>query len=180
MLHTANVIKMFALGVRAIGLVSLVGLILCIVGSTSVTSLDQLASGQPLLSAGKILFAAVYVAVTVVTVFAVVLYYHTRTQRTQSAGEGSLILAVVIALPLILVRLIYAFLGTWGKDKAKYSPFTGSLARQIALSVWEEIAVSIVFIAIGFVVPKVSSNGDDANDVESKPEGASALRNGMI
>lgn len=173
MLPNRQSVSTFTMISRAIGLVSLVALILCIVGSTNVKSLEQLVSSQPLLTAGKIMFGVVYVAVTLITVFAIMLYYHTRSQRTQSNDEGVLLAAVVVALPLILVRLIYAYLGTWASDKARYSPFTGSLTLQITLSVWEEIAVSIVFIVVGFMVSRLPKDSSTAADVEANAVGSS-------
>lgn len=182
MLATPSAIKIFTLITRAVGLVSLVALILCIVGSTNVRSLNQLVSDQPLVTAGKIIYAIVYLAVVIITLFAIALYYYTRPSRAQSGGEGALISAVVVALPLILVRLIYAHLGTWTDDKARYGAFTGSLALQIALSVWEEIIVSIVFIVVGFVVPRMPKNGSGAGagagteGVGSKADGSLMLQ----
>lgn len=180
MLQSQRSVSTFTMISRAVSVVSLVALVLCIVGSTNVTSLEQLVSSQPLLTAGKIIFGVVYVAVVMITAFAIILYYHTRSQRTKPNDEGVLILAVVVALPLILVRLIYAYLGTWASDKARYSPFTGSLTLQITLSVGEEIAVSIVFIVIGFVVSKLPKDGSTAADFGPMQLGPQDNSIGMI
>lgn len=116
---------------------------------------------QPLLTAGKILFAVSLCAITAMTILSAFLHKRVRQDGTQTeagtngGGEMILLIAVAVSIPLIAIRLVYAFLSSFGTDRARFSPFTGSVGLQVALSVWEEIVVVLMFVVVGFMVPKI-------------------------
>jgi hypothetical protein len=169
-LPTATAQRSFKYIVSAINLIGLAGLIICIKGSTDITSLDQLTS-QPLLTAGKVLFAVSLASITALAIMSAFLHRRVRREGKpyeageNAGGEGILLVAVFVAVPLIAVRLVYAFLSSFGKDRARFSPFTGSIGLQVALSVWEEIVVVVMFVVVGFMVPKVVAPKKSAEDV---------------
>lgn len=110
MLPSQGAIQAFDIFSQLTGLIPLAGFILCIVGSINVKILSQLTS-QPLLNAGGTLFGVTYCAHEASPIIAWAPHRNIWREGAIS-GEGVLVAAVAIGLPLILVRLIYAFLGS--------------------------------------------------------------------
>lgn len=96
MLPSAGAVKAFNIFSQVTGLIPLAGFVLFIIGAVNVRSFSQLTS-QPLLNAGRILFAVTYHAVAVSTIIAWGSHRNIPRQRGTS-GEGVLIAAVAIAL----------------------------------------------------------------------------------
>jgi len=67
-------------------------------------------------------------------------------------GEKRIGHAVLIAMPLILLRLIYAALDTFRHDK-KFNIYNGSVAALVCMALLEEIIVVIIYILLGYVIP---------------------------
>lgn len=97
---------------------AIIAFVLCIVGATSATSLASV-EAQDTIHAGVILYTVVFVMLLLLTVLA-----WWSKQRTDK-GEGRLILAVICALPLLFVRLLYAILAAFSQSSV-FDPITGS------------------------------------------------------
>ena len=71
--------------------------------------------------------------------------------------DGWLIVAVAVTNPLMLVRMVYSLLSTYApvESRGLYSPFSGSIAIQAGMSVWEEMVIVMVYVAVGFVVGRL-------------------------
>ena len=71
--------------------------------------------------------------------------------------DGWLIVAVAVTNPLMLVRMVYSLLSTYApvETRGRYSPFSGSIAIQAGMSVWEEMLIVVVYVAVGFVVGRL-------------------------
>lgn len=62
---------------------------------------------------------------------------------------SQLLLGVVIALPLVAVRLVYGVSSLMLELNNPYSEFTTSLAIKVCLSVIPEMLLTIVFVVVG-------------------------------
>jgi uncharacterized membrane protein len=155
---------------RLVGLFALVGVILSIVGSTESSNLT---SG--LVNAKTQAGLALYIAAWVGTcgLFTLV----ARRYESIEDGEHRLLLAVGIALPLILVRLIYSCIYTFGHVK-QFNMLTGNVTIQLVMAVLEEIVVVLVCLGIGLTLqvrpnaeyshqPSVSTRQGDSFELES-------------
>ncbi|GAP93246.1 putative transmembrane protein [Rosellinia necatrix] len=72
------------------------------------------------------------------------------------AGERRIVLAVAVALPFLLVRVVYSAVGTFGQDPA-FRAATGDVNLLLGLAVVEEIFIVFVVLAVGVtlkVLPK--------------------------
>lgn len=138
---------------RAIQLCVTLGLILSIVGGTSSVSSTGVYSVQTTSKAGVCLYILAYIALVFVTVISVSKIGYV------SSGESRLVWAVVIAMPFILVRLIYSLLTVFHHDK-HFSTFSGSVVILVVMAILEEMFVVLVYLLAGFLTdaaPKSAS-----------------------
>ncbi|CAI7666970.1 unnamed protein product [Penicillium viridicatum] len=154
---------------RVITLISLVAVILSIVGATTNSNIGQGAVNTES-KVGLVLYLVTWIGVF--GLFLVVL------QRNQSIedGEHRLLLAVEISLPLILIRLVYSFIYSFG-HKSEFNMVSGNVTIQLVMAVLEEIVVVFVCLGIGLTLqvrptaeytqqPSVYS-GEDTVELES-------------
>ena len=133
---------------------------LCIVGATSAPSAAQIYQ-ETTLHIGYILYTVVLVILTLLTLGA------WMAMRKKGRGEGLLVLAVLCALPLLWVRLIYSLLAIFShlKTFSMASNSTSSETASLFMSVLEEMAVVLIYLATGLKVsalpegPESSSAG---------------------
>lgn len=137
---------------------AVVALILCIVGATS-ASVPAKIESEPTVKIGIILYVVVYAMLVLLTLGA---WYG---KRRTGEGEGMLVLAVFCALPLILVRLLYAVLATFS-HRHEFDPATASQTIQLFMSVIEEMAVVVIYLATGMKLPAVPA--DRASNTREK------------
>jgi len=105
----------------------------------------------------------VYAGLVFLTIAAGLLYRRRAAHNPDyEAGPGQskdgwLIVAVAVTNPLMLVRMVYSLLSTYApvESRGEYSPFSGSIAIQAGMSVWEEMVIVIVYVAVGFVVGRL-------------------------
>ncbi|KAJ6076112.1 hypothetical protein N7499_008093 [Penicillium canescens] len=155
---------------RAVSLLSLVALIVSIVGSTENSDITHGLVNT------KTQVALVLFLVTWVGVCILFLLVANRSHSIED-GEHRLLLAVGISLPLILVRLIYSFIYSFG-HKSDFSMLSGNVTVQLVMSVLEEIVIVLVCLGIGLTLqvrpspeyshqPSVSDRQSDAIEMES-------------
>jgi hypothetical protein len=129
------------------------GLILGIVGGIDAgNSFEQVnASGQhvfhpgPLNKAGSIILIACYVAIVAVTALITIFKSHIEP------GENRLYLAVVLALPFLLVRLVYTGFSTFSYNP-KFNILDGNTTIFICMALIEELIIVIIFEAAGLTL----------------------------
>jgi hypothetical protein len=124
------------------------GLILCIVGGTSATSTSGGAVQVPTTSkVGIILYILAYAAVCFIC------FLSTTNISYAGSGEKRLALVVVLALPFILVRLVYSALTVFKHDH-DFNFINGSVVLLVVMAVMEEIVVVHLYLILGFFVEK--------------------------
>jgi hypothetical protein len=142
LLPNASRRKIFPAGVfRAVQLPAFVGLILCIVGASTASNPTEINS-QPTLHAGVILFCVVLAGLAVLTAGAWYL------EGAQHHSERILIYAVALALPFLLVRLIYTCLAVFSKLH-DFQLIGGSETVRLVMATIEEMVVVFIFLGAG-------------------------------
>lgn len=118
-----------------------VALILCIVGASSAASALDITQDSKV-KAGVTLYV-----VCLAALLCLELYAYLRCRKT-GAGEGILILVLLVAQPFLWVRVIYGLLvvystgGTFGLQ-------TGSQTADLCMAVLEEMFVVLIYLAAG-------------------------------
>lgn len=155
---------------RVISIISLIAVILSIVGATTNSNISQgLVTTES--KVGMVLYL-----VTWIGVFGLFLLVLQRNQNIED-GEHRLLLAVGISLPLILVRLIYSFVYSFG-HKSEFNMVSGNVTIQLVMSVLEEMVVVFVCLGIGLTLqvrptaeytqqPSAYSGEEDTVELES-------------
>lgn len=149
---------------RLIQLLITLGLILSIAGGTS-GSTEPNGSVKVATTAkvGIALYIVAFVALTVVC-FASSLHVSNVPIK-----EGRVPLAVVVALPFIAVRLVYAILTVTFHDHL-FNPVNGDVLVLVVMSVVEEFTVVAIYLLLGFSVDRLS-------EVERGPLASRAWKN---
>jgi hypothetical protein len=98
----------------------------------------------------------VFILLLVLTIGAVI--GHRMTQR----GESILLYAVVISLPLIMVRIVYSLVFSFSEDER----FTGSTTAGLLMATVEEMIVVLVYIWAGLLASVPEEPKDEKLDVE--------------
>lgn len=145
-----------AIHFRLIQTVAVVGLILSIVGGTSSFSSDGTYIAKPMSKVAIILYIVAYAAEVLIAL-------HTLFLSQSHHGEKLIIYAVIAALPLILIRLIYSALGVIAHSHT-FSMFNGSVAAFAIMAVVMEIIVIAVYLAAGWKSEKVRKTSNSEPD----------------
>ncbi|PWY93452.1 hypothetical protein BO94DRAFT_460067 [Aspergillus sclerotioniger CBS 115572] len=126
---------------RLLGLITLVGMILCIVGSTKSTNLTDIVNSSEA-KIGDVLYLVAWVGLC-----AMLLLIGSKYQSIE-AGEHRLLLAVGISVPLLFVRLIYSLLSVF-THRSTFNMFTGNVTVMLFMTVLEEIAIVVICLGVG-------------------------------
>ena len=134
-----------------IHLIIIIGLILGIVGGINAAN-DFISSGRytpgALSKAGTALFIVAYVAIVIFVLF---MSFHVSHAEK---GEKRIFIAVVISLPLLLVRIIYSSLSTFSHDSS-FNLLTGSVTVILCVALIEEFVIVMVFEGTGLTLKRV-------------------------
>ncbi|PWY85981.1 hypothetical protein BO70DRAFT_289418 [Aspergillus heteromorphus CBS 117.55] len=159
---------------KIVGLLTLVGLILCIVGQ--VQSMGSLPASMPISTKTKVGYVLFIVAWTGLSVLLVVL---ACKRQSIEDGEHRLLLAVGLTVPLLLVRLIYSLLGAFGHSTT-FSMMSGNVTVELVMSVLEEIFIVLICLGVGVTLevrPRVTgyeaceaAQADRALECSQSPE----------
>ena len=138
-------------------IVILVGLILSIVGGTeAIPKNDTDVVKTPTLSkVGVILYFVGFAALTAILVVT------TSQLRHVPGQERRIALAVGLAWPFILARLLYSALAVFVHNHL-FSLMGGSVAVRAGMAVAEEFVVVIIYLALGLYLKKLAG-GELAN-----------------
>ncbi|UNI15408.1 hypothetical protein JDV02_001943 [Purpureocillium takamizusanense] len=139
----------------------MLALILSIVGGTSGSSSG---SGQiePAATA-KAGIALYFVAFAGLTAILVLTYGYRTSVPVQ---ERRIPLAVAIAWPFILARLVYSALATFVHNHL-FSVVSGSVAVHAGMAVAEEFVVVVIYLVLGFSLRKMAGEGHE--ELASRP-----------
>jgi hypothetical protein len=139
-----NSSKLFhAIHFRLLQLLITIGLILCIVGGTSSYSSTGVYQPQATTKAGVVLYLIAFIVLVLIA--AVV-----ASKLSNAPSEDKrLVWAVIIALPFILVRIIYSLISVFSHNR-HFNLITGSIIIHVFMSVLEEMAVVIIYLVIGW------------------------------
>ncbi|OCK86058.1 hypothetical protein K432DRAFT_285396 [Lepidopterella palustris CBS 459.81] len=142
----------------AIGLLQIpcvIALILCIIGGTDVgsTNSSDRKTGLTHLKEGLIIFAVVWAALWLLTILTV------RDWSRIYEGERRVLIAVVVAVPLLALRILYGVLSVF-VDKGSFSFIGGGIVPRVLLATVEEFLIVIIFIGVGLTVPKFAKQNE--------------------
>lgn len=146
---------------RLIQLVLLVGMILAIAGGCNVSVDANGVYHTPITSkVGVIMYIVGFVALTLVYLLSV------PNTSVVPDKERRVPIAITLALPFLLVRLLYSVLSVFIHDHL-FNIATGSASVRISMSVVEEFVVVAVYAIIGLLVDRL----DDASKgpIASRP-----------
>ncbi|KAL8949233.1 MAG: hypothetical protein Q9222_004641 [Ikaeria aurantiellina] len=123
---------------------NIIALILSIVGGVYLSSgnVSQQRSGKQLAQAGILIFMivfALFVILCIITALAV---------SAIPRGERRILYGVLLALPLIFLRILYNVLADF-MDNRKFAMVNGSATVQLLMAVIEEIIIVVVYIFVG-------------------------------
>lgn len=130
---------------------AVVALIICIVGGSDMTnsSISEQSTGKKLIKAGLIIFLLIYICLFLLTAISV------GEINSLPSSEKRVLLAVIAALPLLGVRILFALLAYFSTIST-FSLFNGSVLVRAFMAILEEILIVIAYTLAGVLVPKHS------------------------
>lgn len=138
--------------------------VLWIIGFTSASSIANFTS-EPTVHIGMILYLVSYIILLILTLIALCL--------KQRQSENTLILAVALSLPFLLIRIGYPLIACFASYDSSFNILTGSVGMNLGMSVLEEIVVGAIYTITGIkteVVPRHEEDGYEAKDRRSIDE----------
>jgi hypothetical protein len=144
-----------AIHFRLLQLLIIIALILCIVGGTSSYSSAGVYQPQVTTKAGVILYFLALVALTVIAVVSALKLSHGPSEGKKLAW------VVLIALPFILVRIAYSIISVFVHNR-HFNLLTGSVAIHVVMAILEEMAVVILYLAVGWTMDSLPPNSRPA------------------
>ncbi|KAK4898121.1 hypothetical protein LTR27_004127 [Elasticomyces elasticus] len=151
-----------AMHFRIIQLCILIGLILSIAGGTSSVSSTGVYKSQTTSKAGIALYLVCFLALCIVTMITL------KNSSYLMAGENRLIWAVIIAMPLILIRLIYSLLIVFHHSHT-FSLINGSALVHALMAVVEEMLVVLMYLGVGWSLSTDSATMKAPGPIASRP-----------
>ena len=91
--------------------------------------------------------------------------------RELPMGEKRIVYAVLAALPLIAVRLLYSLLADFANNST-FNILFGNATVQLCMAIIEEMIVVVFFLVAGLLAPsfKSSPQGPDQLALNAKPQ----------
>ncbi|KAK7682031.1 hypothetical protein QCA50_014995 [Cerrena zonata] len=161
--HAFNENPLMEKGLRILGVMAIVGIVLIIVGGTQTASADgdisKLNQAMTLRHAGSIIFVVLFVLLVLVHLF----FWANR--RTILEHRRKLLIGISCALPFLGVRVIYGILSSYAPliptEKGGLSQFslsTGSWGIYLGMSVLMEFAAVLIYTFVGITTPLQRDN----------------------
>lgn len=146
---------------RFLRLVFLTGLVLAIVGGTSISFS---ADGQVQIP----VTTKIGVIVSIVGFLVICLIFFLSVPRTSvvPSKERRVPVAIIFALPFIFVRLLYSILSIFLKNHV-FNLANGSVPVRAVMSIMEEIVVVVAYAVLGLFLDKV--NKETKGSIPSRP-----------
>ncbi|KAH9927511.1 uncharacterized protein BXZ73DRAFT_90761 [Epithele typhae] len=164
-------------GLRLLGVLGTVALILAIVGGTSAgnpSSASDLSSGTNLRHVGTILYVVVYAGVVLLTAYCFAHRARILRYRRQ------LLAGVAAALPFLFVRTLYAVLSAYAPSRIRFDAAgneelvrrrLGEWGFYLVMSVMMEYAAVLIFVVVGLATPLSKDVGPDYDAAAAKRSG---------
>jgi len=139
-----------------------IALIICIVGGSDLTdsSTSEQSTGKKLIKAGLIIFLIIYICL-----FLLIAKSASEIHSIPS-GEKRVLAALIIALPLLGVRILFSLLAYFSTIST-FSPTTGSVIVRAFMAILEEILIVIAYTLVGIMAPRY---GDAMRDTEMESQ----------
>ncbi|PTB38294.1 hypothetical protein M441DRAFT_447112 [Trichoderma asperellum CBS 433.97] len=143
-----------AMALKFLHVLIIIGLVLSITGgiNRTKTAQDSLDDGARELQSASIVFALVWILMAIAC-----LVYIANLRYVQNTAKR-LVLSVTIALPFLLVRIVYSALNAINLDTSsslghttKFNPVLGSWGLYLALGLATEFAVVVLYTLSGIV-----------------------------
>ena len=132
----------FQLGIlKIIQAPTVIALILCIVGATSASNPATI-EAETTVHVGIILYLVVWIMLAILTIIAACDRHKVPDQ------ERILVIVIALALPLILVHIVYSLCAAFSHILS-FNPVTGSSTISLLMSVLEEMLVVLLYIIAG-------------------------------
>lgn len=132
---------------------STISVVLFIVGATDENSdsrSDQ-SSGKTLIKVAFMLFVSVYAIVFVLAA-------KSASEFNQiPAGERRVLVVVLVAIPLLAVRILLGFLSLF-TNWSIFSTTNGSPAVRVCMSIVEEFIIVVIYTFVGLTVPRFDAS----------------------
>lgn len=126
-----------------------IALILCVVGGIdeSHSSSSEMSTGKKYTKIGVIIFIFVYLLLSALTVIAM------KDVGNAPRGEKRIYVAVICALPLLAVRLLWSVLATFVHN-SDFSLTTPKPFIQLFMAIIEEIIIVCFYVLVGLAAPR--------------------------
>ncbi|MCJ1280223.1 hypothetical protein MMC21_008050 [Puttea exsequens] len=147
---------------RLLQLLITIGLILSIAGGSNSTTSNGTFKVQTTSKIGIILYIVAYVFLTLIALLTA-----TKLSRAEM-GEKRLLLAVILALPCILVRLAYSALAVLTHHH-EFNLLTGSVAIFVIMAVAMEFIVIVIYLVTGWTIKVVATSSSQSRPIMSRP-----------
>lgn len=125
----------------------MIALILCIVGGideADATSSD-ISTGKKYTKIGVVMFLIVYLVLTALVIITM------KDVGNAPRGEKRIYFAVLAAIPLLAVRLLWSLLATF-KDDSTFSTTNGNALVQLFMAILEEFIIVVFYMLAGLTV----------------------------
>ncbi|RAK86470.1 hypothetical protein BO79DRAFT_153177 [Aspergillus costaricaensis CBS 115574] len=129
---------------RLVGLLTLAGMVLCIVGASKSSSLQGITNSTEA-KVGDVLYVIAWACLC-----ALLLVVGSKYGSIED-GEHRLVLAVGISVPLLLVRLIYSLLSVFTHNPT-FNMLTGNVTVFLVMAVLEEIVIVGICLGVGMTL----------------------------
>jgi len=149
-----------AIHFRLLQLLITIALILCIVGGTSSYTSAGVYQPQPTTKAGVVLYLVAFIALVLIAAIT------TSKLSNAPSDDKRLVWAVILALPFILIRIIYSLISVFSHNR-HFNLITGSVAIHVCMAVLEEMAVVLIYLAIGWKIDTLTPT--DRGPIASRP-----------
>jgi hypothetical protein len=130
-----------------------------IIGVASASSIANITS-EPTVHIGIILYLVSYIILLILTLIALTLHLKQRQ------GKNTLIPAVILSLPFLLIRICYPLIACFALHDSSFNILTGSVGINIGMSVIEEIVVVAIYTITGIKTEVVPRHKEDANEAK--------------
>jgi hypothetical protein len=144
-MHQSSRMAFSTVYLRVIQLGITIALILSIVGGTSSISSTGVYTVQTTSKAGILLYIVCYLALGLMALLTL------RNTSYLASGETRIMWAVFIAMPLLLVRLIYSLLVIFDHNR-RFSLISGSALIHALMAVVEEMLIILIYLGVGWTL----------------------------
>ncbi|PYH73653.1 uncharacterized protein BO88DRAFT_484551 [Aspergillus vadensis CBS 113365] len=151
---------------RLVGLLTLAGMVLCIVGASNSSSLQGITNSTEA-KVGDVLYLIAWACLCALLLVVGSKY------RSIEDGEHRLVLAVGISVPLLLVRLIYSLLSVFTHNPT-FNMLTGNVTVFLVMAVLEEIVIVVICLGVGMTL-EVRQRTTEYEACEAPAQGGPAL-----